>query len=91
MSVTKIIEYFKVDTTVTFGYSTLMKHFRKLHCLTTMTKTIDDILLKLNELERKVEEMKEVVVVCPDHFLRVAEQALMSGQVAAPQVEVHSE
>ena len=56
-----------------------------------MTKTIDDVLSKLDELERKVEEVKEVVVVRPDHFLRVAEQVLMSEQDAVEKVEIQSE
>lgn len=91
MNVTKIIEYFKVGTTVTFQYLTLMQCSWKLRCLATMTKTIDDVLSKLDELERKVEEVKEVVVVRPDHFLRVAEQVLMSEQVAVEKVEIQSE
>ena len=56
-----------------------------------MTKTIDDVLSKLDELERKVEEVKEVVVVRPDHLLRVAEQVLMSEQDAVEKVEIQSE
>ena len=56
-----------------------------------MNHAIDDILRKLDELERKVDEVKEVVVVRPDHFLRVAERVLMSEQVAVEKVEIQSE